>query len=118
MDPTEAADLVAAFVESDGTEVTFSRITDATTSPATRIYATCMAAVHNYTARELGNGIEQGDTLLIIEGDALPELARQLGSQLRRDDKAGYAGFERNVQSAAPLIMDGQTVRLDVVTRG
>jgi hypothetical protein len=32
MDPTEAADLVAAFVETDGTEVTFSRITDATTN--------------------------------------------------------------------------------------
>ncbi len=118
MDPTEAADLVAAFVETDGTEVTFSRITDATTSPATRIYATCMAAVHNYTARELGNGIEQGDTQLIIEGDALPALAQQLGTPPRRDDKVSYAGFERNVQSVAPLIMGGQVVRIDVVTRG
>ncbi len=118
MDPTEAADLVAAFVESDGTEVTFSRITDATTSPATRIYATCFAAVHNYTARELGNGIEQGDTSLIIEGDALPALAQILGTPPRRDDKVSYAGFERNVFSVAPLIMGGQVVRLDLLMRG
>ncbi len=118
MDPTEAVDLVAAFVETDGTEVTFSRITDATASPATRIYATCFAAGHNYTARELGNGIEQGDTLLVIEGDALPALAQQLGTPPRRDDKVSYAGFERNVQSVAPLIMSGQVVRIDVVTRG
>jgi hypothetical protein len=118
MDPAEASDLVAAFVETDGTEVIFSRITDATTSPPIRIYATCFAAVHNYTARELGNGIEQGDTQLIIEGDALPALAQRLGTPPRRDDKVSYAGFERNVQSVAPLIIAGQVVRIDVVTRG
>lgn len=121
MDPNEAADLVASFVDAqdgDGTPVTFSRIVDTSTYPPTRTFTTVSAAVHNYSAREIVNGLVQGDTNLVIQGDALSALTQGLGSPPTHGDTVNYAGFSRTVQSAAPLMMGGRAVRIDVLVRG
>lgn len=121
MDPDEAADLVNSFVgegDGDGTSVTFSRIVDTTTTPPGWVKATCSAAVHNYSARELLGGLVQGDTNLRIEGDSLSALVPKLGTPPTNGDFVSYAGFSRRVISAAPILIGDKVVVLDVLVRG
>jgi hypothetical protein len=121
MDPDEVGDLMASFVSSDigdGTPVEFSRIVDPTVRPPLRVSASCDAAVHNYTARELGNGILQGDTNLVLEGDALTGLLTAFGSPPGPGYEVKYAGFRRQVVSSSPTLIANIIVRIDVLVRG
>jgi hypothetical protein len=121
MDPDEATDLVNSFVDvgdGDGTTVTFSRIVDTTTTPPGRIFASCSAAVHNYSPRELLGGLVQGDTNLRIEGGSLSGLVQALGTPPTNGDYVSYAGFSRRVISAAPIMIGDKVVVADVLVRG
>ena len=118
MDASDAAELTNSFIEDDGEPVTISRITDATTSPPTRVSASATGFVRDYTPRELGNGVIQGDSNVAIEGDALPQLAQRLGTAPRKNDKITYGGFERNIEMVSPIRIGGQVARINLQCRG
>jgi hypothetical protein len=120
MDPAEAAEILDAFLApgENGEEVTFVRITDATSNPPSTVSASCQASVRRYAPHELGNGIIQGDSNVVIEGGQLLELAQRLGTPPRKNDKILIGGWERNVEMVAPLNIGGEIVRLDLTVRG
>jgi hypothetical protein len=118
MDASDATELIGSFIGEDGEPVTISRITNATTTPPTRITATCQGFVRDYRPNELGNGILQGDSNISIEGNSLPQLAQRLGTAPRKNDKISYGGFERNIEMVVPIRIGGQVVRINMLARG
>ena len=94
MNARRASELTLAFLRKDGGgPVTFSRVIDVITPPPTRAIAPCPYAFwRNYRPNELGHGVIQGDTLMVIQGSALAALIAGLSTPPRKNDKVTAGG--------------------------
>lgn len=116
---SEAAELMASFLPSDGETVVISRIVGGN-PPTIQQTPAVPAFVRQYRPIELGNGIEQGDSQVTLLGDALAMLTQSGLDPLipRLGDKILIRGRQRNIQAAAPIAIGSQIVRLDLQVRG
>ncbi len=111
-----------------GEDVILQRTTGTTNQATSSVK--CRAFVRNYTAQELIAGIIQGESHVIISSTQIIA-ARWPGGVVattppatsdprvpRTNDKVVVAGKVRNVQSATPIYIDGELVRIDVEVLG
>ena len=108
-----------------GQDVILRRISGSGPS-ATSIDVACRAVVRGYRPEELVGGIAQGDSQVILS----PSEIRSSGwpdpggsppgsvSLPRKGDKLIVQGRMRTIEAAAPILIAGELVRIDLQVRG
>lgn len=76
---------------------------------------TIKAPVRGYRPEELGNGILQGDSEVVVSPT---QLARHGLVDVRRLDRIEVAGRTRIVEYATPTPIGGKVVRWEILVRG
>lgn len=77
---------------------------------------TVRAFVRNYRPDELVNGIQQGDTSLVLSPTQVADTP--FAASIQRNDKVVIGGRVRNVQGADPVLIADQLVRINLLVRG
>ena len=73
------------------------------------------AFVRGYQPSELGNGVQQGDSLVVLSPS---ELARHGLVEIKRLDRLEVGARARIVEYATPTLIGDTVVRWDVLIRG
>jgi hypothetical protein len=108
-----------------GQDVILRRISGSGPS-ATSIDVTCRAVVRGYRPEKLVGGIAQGDSQVIlspseIRSSGWPDLGASpsgTASLPRKGDKLIVQGRMRTIEAAAPILIAGELVRIDLQVRG
>lgn len=87
------------------------------TVPAQKVEKPHRAFVRGYRIDEVGGGIAQGDSLIILSPTGMPGEFTG-ASLLRINDKVIFADRTRNVKSVDPVLIGGEIVRLNVTVTG
>ncbi|MDR7036114.1 hypothetical protein J2X36_000850 [Methylobacterium sp. BE186] len=75
--------------------------------------ATVRAFVRGYRPEELGGGVQQGDTLMILSPTHLAAV-----ETIERGDGVTVAGRARYVEVANPVVLNDVVVRIECTVRG
>ena len=112
-------------LSSQGQYITLTRMTGSDNQAESSVR--CLAIVRQYDPSELGEGIIQGDSLLIVGLDEINNASwpgGRIGPTVGdprvpvKGDKVMVAGTERSVEVADPLYVAGTLVRLNIRVRG
>ncbi|ACL58952.1 hypothetical protein [Methylobacterium nodulans] len=79
---------------------------------------TMRAFVRGYTPREIGNGIEQGDSKVVLLPTELTAAGFPADQVPERLDTMVVSGRARNVEYANPVELGDTVVRYDLLVRG
>lgn len=108
-----------------GEDVVLRRISGSGAS-ITNTDVTCRAVVRGYRPEELGGGIAQGDSQVIlspseIRASGWPDPGgspSDAASLPRKGDKLIVKGRMRTIEAVAPIQVAGELVRIDLQVRG
>lgn len=113
MTPSQAIALLDAQIAEHGQTVTLTRLVPNQTS----ITLTCKAFVRGYKPDELANGVQQGDSLVVLSPTALVGSPFESAPPVRLN-KLTTAGRLRNIEMADPVLMNDVLVRINLQVRG
>jgi hypothetical protein len=111
--PAQAIAMLDRQIEAHGQTVTLTRLVPNQHS----ITLTCKAFVRGYKPDELANGVQQGDSLVVLSPTALEGTAFE-SALPATNNKLTTGGRQRNIQMADPVLMNDVLVRLNLQIRG
>lgn len=114
MTPAQAIAALDAALAVAGEDVTLQRLASGVTVANT---ASCRAMVRGYKPEELVGAIVQGDTQVILSPTDLTA-GNWPANMIVNGDKVVIQGRRRNVEAAAPILMTGTLVRIELQVRG
>lgn len=114
MSPEQAIAMLDRQIEKHGQSVTILRLVP---NHPIADELNCRAFVRGYKPDELANGVQQGDSLVVISPSSL-DLSDSTEGLPRVNNKIEIAGRRRNIQAVDPVYLDDALVRLNLQIRG
>ena len=113
MTPAQAIAMLDRQIAEHGQTVTLTRLVPNQAS----ITLTCKAFVRGYKPDELANGVQQGDSMVVMSPTDLAGTAFE-SALPTTNNKLTTGGRLRNIQMADPVYMNDVLVRLNLQVRG